>query len=216
LILIILFPFIYKISFEKLKMVSSVFFVDSTTTGELKEKYNEDKKIKIITVGRVSSVKNIDIIIMTGGLLRDKGVDFEIRIIGSPILKEDKRYLLELEELVDKNNLKNNVLFIGSIPNKDIEKFYREADIFINLSNTGSLDKAVLEAMASGLMVLTSNEAFKDILPDKYLVGKNPGEIAERIISLYGSPVEDGLSDYVKENHNLYILVKKIRNFFED
>ncbi|KKQ82278.1 MAG: Cell wall hydrolase/autolysin [Parcubacteria group bacterium GW2011_GWF2_38_76] len=31
-------------------MVSSVFFVDSTTTGELKEKYNEDKKIKILLV----------------------------------------------------------------------------------------------------------------------------------------------------------------------
>jgi len=174
----------------------------------------QDGEIKIITVGRVSSVKNIDILVMAGSLLNSKGTKFEIRIIGSPILEEDKKYLVELEELVDKNNLKSNVFFIGSIPNKDIEKHYREADVFVNLSNTGSLDKAVLEAMASGLMILTSNEAFKDILPGRYLVSKNPEEIAGKIISLSGSPADDGLSDYVEKNHNLNILVKKISNFF--
>jgi len=58
----------------------------------------------------------------------------------------------------------------------------KHADIFINLSDTGSIDKAVLEAMASGCLVLTSNEAFTNILKPQYLTQKDPARLAEKII----------------------------------
>ena len=40
----------------------------------------------------------------------------------------------------------------------------QRAHVMVNMSATGSLDKAVLEAMACGLPVVTANEAFVHLL----------------------------------------------------
>src|SRR3989338_2848671 len=66
--------------------------------------------------------------------------------------------------------LGNPVYFCGPIPYPRIQDFYHSGDIFINLSETGSVDKAMLEAMSCGLLALTSNEAFRDILSTKYFL----------------------------------------------
>ena len=91
-----------------------------------------------------------------------------------------------------------------------IAEFYAEGDIFVNLSDTGSIDKAILEAMASGLLVLTSNEAFKPILSGKYLTENDPEQIAEKIIALSKSEKDENLREYVAKNHSLENLIKKI------
>src|SRR3989338_4726327 len=57
----------------------------------------------------------------------------------------------------------NIVYFTGAIPNSEIGKLLASSHVFVNTSNTGSFDKAVGEAMASGLPVLTSNEAFREV-----------------------------------------------------
>jgi glycosyltransferase involved in cell wall biosynthesis len=79
------------------------------------------------------------------------------------------------------------------------------------------LDKAVLEAMASGALVLTSNEAFSKILPADLLVEKNQPEIlAQKILQIYSldqekkSALKNNLRQIVVENHNLDKLVEKI------
>jgi glycosyltransferase involved in cell wall biosynthesis len=41
---------------------------------------------------------------------------------------------------------------------------YQRASVMVNVSSTGSIDKAVLEAMACGLPVVTANEAFHTML----------------------------------------------------
>jgi guanylate kinase len=64
--------------------------------------------------------------------------------------------------------------------------------------------------MVSGLLVLTSNRAFKNILAEKYFINKNPEEIAERIIKLSQLEPDSNLCDYVVKNHNLENLIKKI------
>ena len=55
----------------------------------------------------------------------------------------------------------------------------------INMSNTGSIDKAVLEAMACGIPVITANEAFEPILArwgNQLLTPMNaPDVLAERM-----------------------------------
>ena len=59
-------------------------------------------------------------------------------------------------------------------------EFYQSGDLFVNLSDTGSLDKAVLEAMACGLKILTSNEAFKSVLKEENITDKNLENIANK------------------------------------
>jgi len=172
-------------------------------------------KLTIITAGRISPVKNLETLIDSFGILQNSKIDFEAKIAGGPATKSDSVYFEKLRSMVRQKNLQNRVSFSGPIPYSQIQDFYAEGDIFVNLSETGSLDKAVLEAMASGITVITSNEAFKDILPAQYfLENKSPEGLAERVQELAGEqrPNEE-LRDIVVKNHSLPRLIKRIIMF---
>jgi len=183
---------------------------DEVAGGRANLKSN--RKFRIITAGRIAPVKNYEILIKTAEILKNRGFDFEIKIAGSPILEKDENYFEKLKGIIKEKKLENIITFVGSMPYRSIPEFYQNRDLFVNFSDTGSLDKAVLEAMAAGLLVLTSNEAFKNILADKYFTDKNPKEVAEKIISLSKFGSDPSLSDYVIKNHGLEPLVKKIIN----
>lgn len=123
----------------------------------------------ILSVGRISPIKNYDLMIdviqkikLNIPEMRNK---IQLQIIGGPGLKSQQSYYLDLIKKVKENNLNMVINFIGPLPQKKTLRYYAECDLFINLSDTGSTDKVVLEAMASGKLVLTSNQAFKNILP---------------------------------------------------
>src|SRR3989339_472442 len=145
------------------------------------ETKKDGSKFKIISVGRISPVKNYEIIINATEILKNKNFNFEIKIAGAPILESDKIYFEKLKEKIQEKKLSDRIKLVGPISNKYIAEFYQSGDLFINLSDTGSLDKAVLEAMACGLKILTSNEAFKNILPEENFTKNEPNMIAEKI-----------------------------------
>jgi len=173
------------------------------------------EKFRIISVGRISPTKDYESIIKALDLLNNKSV--QLKIIGDVILAEQKSYLDQLKGMVEAMGLKDQVEFAGWVANKDVAPYYQQADLFINMSGTGSLDKAVLEAMACECLVLTSNEAFKDILPPELIVEKNnPEQLAKKIQLLMELPddkkakLRKQLREEVKNNHNLDNLVFKI------
>jgi glycosyltransferase involved in cell wall biosynthesis len=126
---------------------------------------NQDK-FSILSVGRISRVKGYEVL-LTAALeltMKRNVTFFHIRIVGGLAIKRDEQYYNYIKNLVKIWNLDRKVTFVGPRTHDTIVAEYRLADIFINLSNTGSLDKAVLEAMACGVPVITSNEAFRDLL----------------------------------------------------
>ena len=191
-------------------------------------KRRKNSKFKIISAGRIAPAKNYEILIEAAEILKKRdffargplrhsdseasgpALGWEIKIAGSPILEKDKIYSENLKNFVKEKNLEDKINFVGAIPHKDIAAFYQVGDLFVNFSDTGSLDKAVLEAMAAWLLVLTSNEAFGNILSSEYFTSKNPEEIAEKIIMLSKSEPDPGLRDFVVKNHNLKGLITKI------
>lgn len=180
------------------------------------KKYKEKQGVfKIISVGRISPVKNLDILIKAVDILIKSGIDLRLEIIGVPVLKKDKKYAKKLKELA--KGIKEHVYF-GKIPYSQIAEYYSDADLFVNLSDTASLDKAVLEAMACQTMVLTSNQAFKDILDKDLIVKKNPKDLAKKIkwaVNLDRRKIGKELRQTVVKNHNLDNLVIKIINQFK-
>ena len=101
---------------------------------------------------------------------------------------------------------------ITHTPYREMPAVYHAHDMFLSMSATGSVDKAVLEAMACGLTVITANEAFRDILPAKYfLASRNPKMLAERIAQLADDPRPNlELRDIVVKNHSLPNTIQKI------
>lgn len=178
-----------------------------------------DKKsgnFSIITIGRIAKVKNQNIFIEAVDILKRKGIIVNLIIIGDPVTIADKIYLSELKKLVAERGL-DSIYFLGSLPNHKIIDNLHSSDLFVNLSDTGSLDKAVLEAMASGILVVSSNKAFKSILEPfgLSLFDNKPLILAEKIVDIKINRYKyekylPSLRSIVVENHDLKKLIKKI------
>lgn len=183
---------------------------------------NDTGVLKILSVGRISKIKDYETLIKAAKNLKDRGLAFEIKIVGRPVMKGDFEYFRELKNLVEELDLADKVKFVDFVPYSRIADYYKKSDILINLAPTGGIDKTVLEAMASGLSVLVSNEAFR-----KYFGGyelffrhgdsKNLAESISRLINFPSKEIGDisnFLVESVKKTHNLKSTIKKISDFF--
>jgi len=147
------------------------------------------KIFRIITIGRISPVKSLETIIEAVRIVvREQGFsDVQLDIVGQAAVARDRDYLAALKRQVLVSDLGSQVHFVPAMPHDRIAEVYGNAEAFVNLSQTGSVDKAVLEAMACGCMVITSNEAFFEMLQGYSricLIGRNSRELAERILWL--------------------------------
>lgn len=120
--------------------------------------------LRILHVGRITPIKNCTLIVEAASLLRNLlKVPFKIVFVGSPVTLADEAYAKELLTLVRLRNLESIIGFTGAVRNLDMPLLYARADLSINATPTGGLDKAVLESMAAAVPVVTSNEAFRPI-----------------------------------------------------
>lgn len=207
----------YRLKNKKTKIVGQ-----GIDTEKFKPAQTEDKKdFKIVSVGRISPSKDYETLIGAIKELKNNGgANFKIEIAGQPATEDDNNYLDLLNKRLKEEKLDDIINFIGPIPNKNLPSFLNSADLFVNMSQTGSLDKAVLEAMACGSPIFTCNEALKSVLTDygeKLMYPKKDfKKLAEKIkwiIQLEGverQKIADDLRAIVVKNHNLNNLIEKI------
>lgn len=169
--------------------------------------------LRMVTVGRIAPVKNYETIISACAILRDTWLSaWVLTIVGAPITERDRAYAEQLKTLIREKKLEPLIRFSGERGYSHIPDILREHEMFLNASATGSLDKAVLEAMACGLTVLTSNEAYRAILPPRYfLEHPSAGFLAERIKAVAGDPRPNAaLRDIVLRDHALAGTIEKM------
>ena len=187
-------------------------------TEKFKPGSDRNHTSNFISIGRISPIKNYELMIKAINILTQQGVkDLSLTIIGEAGLGAQSKYFESLKEMVGKMKREGKIKFLGSVPNNQILEYLQQADVFLNLSATGSLDKAILEAMACECLVLTSNEAYIEILPQDLMVDKDdPEKLAEKIKLLIQMPpkkfntLRKELRNIVVQNHNLDNLVKNI------
>ncbi|MDP3696698.1 MAG: glycosyltransferase family 4 protein [Candidatus Taylorbacteria bacterium] len=168
-------------------------------------------EIKILSVGRIAPVKNYGTLIDAAKILKDMGLNFSVTMIGEAPLDRDKYYEKSLKFKVKSLKLEEHFSFIGKISHKELPAYYQSHDIFVHLSKTGSVDKTLLEAMACGMEVLSSNESSKSFLPEELIFDENnASQLAERIRTISRKSASPALRNYVVENHNLDKLISKI------
>jgi len=170
-----------------------------------------NNKIKILSVGRISPVKNYEVLVEAAKILADKGADFSITMIGESAIGRDKEYEKKLKLKIKNLKLENHFNFIGKINNRELVSFYQNHDIFVHLSKTGSVDKVLLEAIACGMNVLSSSDSARNFLPSELVFEENNArELADKIEETYKKNFGSQLRQYVVENHNLDKLIDKI------
>lgn len=175
------------------------------------------QEVHIISVGRISPTKNYEPFLEAIYLLaQETKKPFKVSIVGGPVSISDGIYLKKLHNYCKSKKIEHIISFVGPISYREVSNFYRKGTIFVNLSNTGSLDKAVLEAMACGLSVVTSNEAFQNLIDSKYITTNNPETIKNIIKSFFNIVCDAQAVSYVKNNHSLRSLIQNINDNFID
>lgn len=171
---------------------------------------------EILYVGRITARKRVDVLIEALAALRElrPELPLHLRLVG-PILPGDRDYATRLRARVDALGLAGRVVWTGPVEVSRIPALYASAFVHLSLSETGSMDKTVLEALACGCPVLTSNQAFAALLaerPGLFLDDTRPAAIARRILELYESGPTDpaGLRRLVAGRHDLESWVERI------
>jgi phosphatidylinositol alpha-1,6-mannosyltransferase len=126
---------------------------------------------RLIAVGSLEQkYKGFDVLISALGLLRGRGRDVSLDIVGDG----RRRRLLEKRAMAE--GLTSSVRFAGRLPGPEaVREKLRTADVFVLPSRTEGLPRALLEAMAVGLpCVATKVGGVPELLPLNALV--SPGD----------------------------------------
>ncbi len=165
---------------------------------------------KLVTVGRLSPAKRIEFMIAAVEHLRVNGHDFTLEIIGEPIMEHDKPYVERVQKMVKDHGL-GWVHFVGGLPAEAVREAYQTAQVSMNASLTGSLDKSLLEAMACGCPVVTTNEAFMTIAPEGFVAGTAPEDFAAALADVLERPVSsERLRERILDGHRLSATLGRI------
>ena len=179
----------------------------------------EDDVLRIVSVGRITRIKNCEVLIRATALLRDKiKKPLNVVFVGGPTNKDDLVYFEELKKIVEELRLKDTVVFLGRVTGSELQKSYCNATLTVNMCPTGGVDKTVLESMAVRTPVLASNEAFINIFGDhaKDLVFKfqDHQDLANKIVTFTArndiKVVVDNLERKVREEFSVESLIKNL------
>jgi glycosyltransferase involved in cell wall biosynthesis len=180
------------------------------------------KDLSILYLGRISPVKNLEILIKAFAIVYKQNQQFTLNIVGVPGEK-DYKYYENIKKIVHDLNLENQIKFIGQVPNYKTPEIYNQHEIFVNMTNSGSFDKTSLEAMACEGLAVVCNRAFEKIFPKEWqsvLLFKEGDEkdLAEKISRLMNLPtdkkeqIRKRSREIVIREHSLDRLVNKVIN----
>lgn len=177
----------------------------------------------LLSISRLSLSKHIDRMLYVLSELNRRNLgNVTLIVAGGVAVAHDEQYVKKLQQLVQELHINHCVQFLGPVPHRETLPLYQNADLFLNFSDTGSIDKAVLEAMSCGCLVLTSNVAFQHILPSEcFTTSIGQQEVAIKVLSLLHMSARDQealtqhLRRIVVDHHNLEKLATAIVDEFQ-
>jgi glycosyltransferase involved in cell wall biosynthesis len=118
-------------------------------------------ELKLVTVGRLSGTKRIEMVICAVDIFIKQGYKVRFLIVGGGA--EEK----SLRQLIAEKNLAPFIKLTGRVEPEKMPDFYRDSDIYISATMQEGMSNAMLEAMASGLPIITTRCEGVDELIDK-------------------------------------------------
>ncbi len=158
--------------------------VNEKTSGVRKELGLSESDFVILSVGELNENKNQKVIIEAIAKLKDPSIHY--------ILCGKGDQIENLEKLSKEHGLEGNIHFLGY--RKDVSAIYSSADVYVMPSYREGLPVSSLEAMYSGLPLVTSNiRGLVDVMQDGvtgYMCRPNDAEgFAASIKKLKENPI---------------------------
>jgi glycosyltransferase involved in cell wall biosynthesis len=148
----------------------------------------------VLFVSSLWPYKNCDGLLRAWAMARRELGDHQLAIVGPG---RDEKYVAGLHSLAAELGISGDVVFAGGIPLEETVRFYQAADVFVYPSLNETFGLPILEAMACGCPVVTSDTSAMPetaggaaVLADP----KDPASIARAIVEAAG-PRRDRLRD---------------------
>jgi glycosyltransferase involved in cell wall biosynthesis len=141
----------------------------------------------VLFVSSLWPYKNCDGLLRAWALARSDLGDRQLAIVG---YGRDEKYVASLHSLAAELGIASDVVFVGGVPLEETVNFYRAADIFVYPSLNETFGLPILEAMACGCPVVTSDtSAMPETAGDAAVLADptDPASIAKAIIEAVGS-----------------------------
>ena len=123
------------------------------------------KDIDFITVGRISSLKRMELIIEGFSLCKEQqGAGLNLLICGDPITQRDVKYKEDLIALIKRLGLEDSVRFAGQVPYHSLPELLNRSKCFV-FATPGGVSKAVMEAMSCALPIVVAEPNLTDFFP---------------------------------------------------
>ena len=169
-----------------------------------REKIEHCGKKKILgTIAAINvKYKGQQYIIESLGKLKRQGKeDFEYQLVGNG----DSSFL---KSIAKKNNVEEQVKFIGGLPHEKIFEWLDSIDIYVQPSRQEGMPRALIEAMSRGIPAFGAKTGgIPELLPEQYLFSNSSKNINE-IIKILESLQNGNMMQLAEQN---YEVAKKYR-----
>ncbi len=145
---------------------------------------NRNQVFTFLAIGRLEHQKNYALMLQTAELLKSQGYEFRLKIVGEGSKRRS------LERLITKLELTQIVTLEGECDRLELRNHLGQSDVLISTSLHENQPVAMLEALASGLPILTTCwEGADSFITDALgsVVGFDGSEIVSEMQAMMGS-----------------------------
>jgi glycosyltransferase involved in cell wall biosynthesis len=217
----------YNIPENKIRVIHNGVDVNKFKPPADKRKVKEELGFKpddltILSVGRLYARKGLFTLIESMPQVVKRFRNAKFVISGKGQSNEMKKLVAHAERL----GVKDNIIFTGYYPDKKLPALYQSADVFAFSTFYEHHPFAVLEALSTGLPVVTTNVGG---IPETIESGKNgflvepfnPQQLADRILYLLEHPAEAAemgvlARKTIEEHFDWKIVVKKVLKVYDE
>jgi len=157
-----------------------------TEKAAIRQKYGiSPDKICLLTVGSIHPRKNTDNILKAVKILVERGFPLHFLKAGAEFSSEQKHFIAS-------HGLHQHISYIGKPDKSTLIQIYGTADILLTPSVGEGFGMTILEAMACGTPVVTSNtSAMPEVAGDAGVLvdPKDPESIADGVCLLHQDPI---------------------------
>ena len=172
------------------------------------------ERYELISVGSLAQMyKAPDVVIQALVLLKERGVNVHVTWLGDGVYKEN------MQEYAHSLGVGDMITFAGAVSMETVAEYLRASDIFILVSRTEGLPRALIEAMAEGLPCVATNVGgIPELLEDAMLIPKNDAKaLADKVAYLLRDIEEANRQaevNYLQAKDYYDVVLQKRRNDF--
>jgi glycosyltransferase involved in cell wall biosynthesis len=161
--------------------------VNLQTPFSMRKLSRMERAFCLLYVGRLTTLKGFDMLIMACDILKKRGVHFLLNVIGDGPLRAD------LQNFIKSKGLSKHIIYFGKVERKKLGDYYRSADLVCVPSLSEAQGVVVLESLIVGTPVVASNvggitSMLKPGVNGIIVPPRDPGAIADAIEDLSNKP----------------------------